>query len=159
MSIKNRATKRKSGSFMLNQIEKGIRLSHEVIKLASSLLWEKETLPTFEDTGLEWNQFSQRRGKNFGQVLFIKEKEHWIFVYRKGGVNICDSLRNNGKQDYLEKTVRAICRITWTDLPLKINSFQVQHQSSSIDCGDFNCHQMKAVMIEMCNHLSTCLQL
>ena len=41
----------------------------------------------FEDTGLEWNQFSQRRREDFGQILFIEEKEHWIFVYRKGGSN------------------------------------------------------------------------
>ena len=40
-SIRNRATKTKLED-MLNQIEKGSRLSHEVINLASSLLWEKK---------------------------------------------------------------------------------------------------------------------
>ena len=84
-SIRNRATKTKLDDIMLNQIEKGSWLSHEVIKLASSLLWEKRNIGGFEDTGLEWNQFSQRRGKDFGQILFIEEKEHWIFVYPKGG--------------------------------------------------------------------------
>ena len=72
---------------MLNQIEKGSRLPQEVINLGSSLLWEKRNIGGFEDTGLEWNQFSQTRGKDFGQILFIEEKEHWIFVYRKGGSN------------------------------------------------------------------------
>ena len=69
---------------------------HEVINLVSSLLWEKN-IGGFEDTGLEWNQFSQRRREDFGQILFIEEKEHWIFVYQEGGnnVNISDSLRNN----------------------------------------------------------------
>ena len=83
---------------MLNQINKGNRLSHEVINLASSLLWEKKrNIGGFEDTELEWNEFSQRRGKDFGQIVFIEEKEHWIFVDRKCGsdVNICDLLRNN----------------------------------------------------------------
>ena len=61
---------------MLNQMEKGNRLSHEVINLASSLLWEKRKIGGFEDTELEWNQFSQRRRKDFGQILFIQEKEH-----------------------------------------------------------------------------------
>ena len=70
---------------MLNQIEKGNRLSHEIINLASSLLWEKRNIRGFEDTGLEWNRVSQRRGKDFGKILLIEEKEHWIFVYRKGG--------------------------------------------------------------------------
>ena len=114
---------------MLNQIEKGSRLSHEVIYLASSILWEKRNIGGFEDTGLEWNQFSQRRGKDFGQILFIEEKEHWIFVYRKGGsnANICDSLRNNRKQDYPENTVRAICRIACCmDSVLNVNCLQVQ---------------------------------
>ena len=115
---------------MLNQIEKGSPLSHEVIYLASSLLWEKRNIGGFEDTGLEWNQFSQRRGKDFGQIFFIEEKEHLnIFVYRKVGsnVNICDSLRNNRKQDYPENTVRAICRIACCmDSVLNVNCLQVQ---------------------------------
>ena len=87
MSTLNLITKTKLDDIMLNQIEKGRRLSHEVINLASSLLWEKRNIGGFEDTGLEWNQFSQRRGEDFGQILFIEEKEHWIFVYRKGGSN------------------------------------------------------------------------
>ena len=127
------------------------------------------------DTGLEWNQFSQRRGEDFGQILFIEEKEHLIFVYRKGGnnINICDSLRKNGKQDYPENTVRAICRIACCmDSALKVNCLQVQQQSNSIDCGVFaitafavgvcfgfppneSCYDV----IEMRNHLSTCLQI
>ena len=65
-SIRNRASKTKLDDIMLNQIEKGSLLSHEVINLASSLLWEKRNIGGFEDTGLEWNQFSQRRGKDFG---------------------------------------------------------------------------------------------
>ena len=94
----------------------------------------------FEDTGLEWNQFLQRRGKDFGQILFIKEKEYWIFVYRKGGsgVNICDSLRNNEKQDYPENTVRTICSMACCmDSVLRVNCLQFQQQSNSIDCGVF----------------------
>ena len=75
-SIRNRATKTKLDDIMLNQIEKGSWLSHEVINLASSLLWEKRNIGGFEDTVLEWNQFSQRRRKDFGQVLFIEEKEY-----------------------------------------------------------------------------------
>ena len=37
-----------------------------------------------------------KKRNHFGQILFIKEKEHWIFVYRKGEseINICDLLRN-----------------------------------------------------------------
>ena len=56
----------------------------------------------FEDIGSEWNQFSQGRGKLLG-ILFIEEKEYCIFVYGKCGsdVTVCDSFRNNGKQDYL----------------------------------------------------------
>ena len=85
---------------MLHQIEKGNRLSHNVINLASSLLCDKRKIGGIEDTRLERNQFSQRREKDFGQILFLEEKEHEIFVYRKGksDVNICDLLRNNGKQ-------------------------------------------------------------
>ena len=73
-SIRNCATKTKLDDIMLNQIEKGNWLSHEVINLALSLLWEKRDIGGFEDTVLEWNQFSQRRRKDFGQVLFIEEK-------------------------------------------------------------------------------------
>ena len=75
-SIPNRAIKTKLDDAMLNQIEKGNRLSNEVLNLASSLLWEKRDIGGFEDAGLEWNQFSQRRGKDFGQILFIEEEEH-----------------------------------------------------------------------------------
>ena len=175
MSILNLITKTKLDNIMLNQIEKGRRLSHEVINLASSLLWEKRNIGGFEDTGLEWNQFSQRRGTDFGQILFIKEKERWIFVYRKGGTNanICDSLRNNGKQDYPENAVQVICPIACCmDSALTVNYLQVQQQSNSIDCGGVfaiafavdvcfrlppneSCYDV----IEMRNHLSTCLQL
>ena len=42
--------------------------------MALPLLWEKRDIVAFEDTGLQWNQFSQRRGKNFGKILFIEEK-------------------------------------------------------------------------------------
>ena len=172
MSIRNLITKTKLDDIMLNQIEKGRRLSHEVI---TRLLWEKRNIGGFEDTGLEWNQFSQRRGTDFGQILFTEEKEHWIFVYRKGGANanICDSLRNNGKQDYPENAVRAICHIACCmDSALTVNYLQVQQQSSSVDCGGVfaiafavdvcfrlppneSCYDV----IEMRNHLLTCLQL
>ena len=63
-----------------------------------------------------------------------------MFVYWKGvgNVNICDSLRNNGKQNYPENTVRAICRIACCiDSALKVNCLQVQQQSNSIDYGVF----------------------
>ena len=114
----------------------------------------------------------KRRG--FGQILFIEEKEHWIFVYRKDGnnVNICDSLRNNGKQDYPENIVRAICRIACCmDSALKVNCLPVQQQSNSINCGVFAVAFIVDVcfglppnescygVIEMRNHLSTCLLL
>ena len=49
-SIRNRATKAKLDDIMLNQIEKGNRLSHEVINLALSFLWEKRDIGGFEDT-------------------------------------------------------------------------------------------------------------
>ena len=42
MSIRNRATKTKLDNTVLNQIEKGSRLSQELINLASSPLWEKK---------------------------------------------------------------------------------------------------------------------
>ena len=150
--------------------------------LREHLHWH-DSLPLFAyvcilipiDTGLEWNQFSQRRGEDFGQILFIEEKEHWIFVYWKRGnnVNICDSLRKNGEQDYPENTVRAICRVACCmDSALKVNCLQVQQQSNSIDCWVFaitafavgvcfgfppneSCYDF----IEMRNHLSTCLQI
>ena len=173
-SIRNCATKTKLDDIMLNQVKKGTRLSHEVINLASSLLWEKRNIGDFEDTGLEWNQFSQRRGKDFGLILFIEEKEHWIFVYQKGGsdVNIRDSLRNNGKQDYPKNTVRVICRIACCmNSAIKVNCLQVQQQSNNIDCGVFAIASAVDVcfalprnescydVIEMRNHLPTCLQL
>ena len=41
-SIRNRATKTKLDDIMLNQIEKGSRLSHEVINLASSSFMGKK---------------------------------------------------------------------------------------------------------------------
>ena len=41
-SIRNCATKTKLDNTVLNQIEKGSRLSQELINLASSLLWEKK---------------------------------------------------------------------------------------------------------------------
>ena len=82
-SIPNRATKTKLNDIMLNQIEKGNRLSHEVINVASFLLWEKRDIGGFEDTGLEWNQFSQRRGREFWQILFIEEKEY-LFTGKVG---------------------------------------------------------------------------
>ena len=51
---------------------------------------------------LDWNRISSHKEdqKDFGQILFLKEKKHWVFVYRKdgSGVNVCDSFRNNGKQ-------------------------------------------------------------
>ena len=59
MSIRNRATKAKLDGFMLYQIEEGNRLPHDIINLASSLLWEERNIGSIEDTGLEWNQFSQ----------------------------------------------------------------------------------------------------
>ena len=93
-----------------------------------------------------------KKRKGFGQVLFIEEKEHWIFVYRKGAsdVNICDSLRNNGKQYYPENTVRTICRIACCmDSALKVNCLQVQEQSSSIDCGVFTI----AFAVDVCHGL------
>ena len=172
MSIQNGASKTKLDDVMLNQIEKRSRLSHEVINVASSLVWEKGNIGGFEDTGLEWNQFSQRRGKDFGQILFIEEKEHCILVYQKGGsnVNICDLLRNNGKQDYPENTVKAICRIACCmDSALKANCLQVQQQSNRIDCGAFatafavdvcfrlSPNESSYDVIEICNHLLTYL--
>ena len=41
-SIRKRAPKTKLDDIMLNQIEKGGQLSHEVINLTSSLLWGKK---------------------------------------------------------------------------------------------------------------------
>ena len=92
---------------------------------------KKRNIGGFEDTELEWNEFSQRRGKDFGQIVFTEEKEHWIFVDRKCGsdVNICDLLRNNGKLDYPENKVGVICRVACC--------LQVQQQNNSIDCGVF----------------------
>ena len=57
---------------------------------------KKETLKAL-NTELVWNQFSQRRETDLGQILLIRETEHWIFVYWKGEneINICDSLRNS----------------------------------------------------------------
>ena len=57
MSIRNRTTK--LNGFILYQIEEGNRLPHDVINLASSLLWEERNIGSIEDTGLEWNQFAQ----------------------------------------------------------------------------------------------------
>ena len=59
MSIRNRTTKAKLDDFMLYQIEEGNRLPHDIINLASSLLLEERNIGSIEDTGLEWNQFSQ----------------------------------------------------------------------------------------------------
>ena len=52
MSIQDRATKTKLDDFMLNQTEKGNQLSHEVINLIYSLLWEKRNIDRFEDPEL-----------------------------------------------------------------------------------------------------------
>ena len=113
-----------------------------------------------------------KKRKGFLANFIYRRKR--IFVHRKGGsdVNICDSLGNNGKQDYPENTVRAICRIACCmDSALKINCLQVQQQGNSVDCGVFalafavdvcfglppneSCYDFT----EMRNHLSTCLQL
>ena len=115
-----------------------------------------------------------KKRKGFWAKLFIEEKEHWKFVYRKGGsdVNICDSLSYNGKQDYPENTARVICHIACCmDSVLKVNCLQVQQQSNSINRGVFaiafavevcfelppneNCYDV----IEMRNNLSTFLPL
>ena len=96
-SMQNRATKTKFADFMINHIEKENWLSHKVIDVSWSLLWEKRNTEGFEDTELVWNQFSQRRETDLGRILLIRETEHWIFVYWKGEneINICDSLRNS----------------------------------------------------------------
>ena len=82
---------------MINHIQKENWLFGKVIHVAWFPLWEKINIEGFEDTGLVWNQFLQRRETNFGQILFINEEEHWIIVYRKGEneINICDSFRNS----------------------------------------------------------------
>ena len=69
--------------------------------------------------------------------MFIEEKEHWIFVYQERGsdVNICDSLRNNGKQDYPGNTFEAIRIACCMDSAIKVSYLPVQQQSNSIDCG------------------------
>ena len=81
-------------------------------------------------------------------------------------------MRKNGKRDYPENTIRAICRIAcYMDLALKVNCLQVEQQSNSIDCGVFaiafavdvcfglppneSCYDV----IEVRNHLPTCLEL
>ena len=61
---------------------------------------------------------------DFGKILFIEVKEHWIFVFGKGRsvANSCDLLRNNGKEDYTDDTGRAICRIACCmDSALNVN--------------------------------------
>ena len=81
-------------------------------------------------------------------------------------------MTNNGRRDYPENTVRAICCIACCmDSALEVNCLQVQQQSNSIDCGVFaiafaadvcfglppneSCYDV----IEIRNHLPTCLQL
>ena len=107
--MQNRASKIKFADFMINHIEKKNWLFGKAIDVAWFLLWEKINIEGFEDTGLVWNQFLQRREKDFGQILLIKEKEHWIIVYRKGDseINICDSLRNSENKIIL-KTQRLL---------------------------------------------------
>ena len=84
--LRSRATKTKLDDNMLNQIEKGSRLSHEVINLASSLLWEKRNIGRFEDTGLEWNQFSQRRGEDLGKFYLSKKRNIGYLFTEKMGI-------------------------------------------------------------------------
>ena len=85
-SIPNRATKTKLNDVMLNHIEKGNRLSYEVINVASFLLWEKRDIGGFEDTGMESNQFSQRRERDFGQNYLSKKKNIGNLFTGKVGV-------------------------------------------------------------------------
>ena len=123
---------------------------------------------------LNCNGIIFHRGKDFGLILFIEEKEHSIFVYRKGEshVNICGYLRNNEKQGYSENTVTSICRIACCmDAAPKVNSLQVQQQGNSIDCAVFaisfgvdTCFGLlpndnRYGVIEMRSYLSRCLQL
>ena len=115
-----------------------------------------------------------KKRKKFWANFIYQRKKYWKFVSRKGGsdVNICDSLKYTGKQDYPANTVRVICRIACCmDSVLNVNCLQVQQQSNSIDCGASSiafavevCFELPPNercfdAIEMRNHLSTFLPL
>ena len=74
-SIRNRATNAKLDDIMLNQIEKGNRLSHEVINLALSFcMGKKETLGDLKI--LDWNGISSHKEEEriFGKFYISKKK-------------------------------------------------------------------------------------
>ena len=86
-SIRNCATKKRLDNFMLNQINKGNRLSHEVINLASSLLWEKkETLAALKI--LSWNGMSSHKEEEriLGKLYLLKKRNTGYLLTGSVGV-------------------------------------------------------------------------
>ena len=72
---------------MLNQINKGNRLSHEVINLASSLLWEKkEPLAALKILG--WNGMSSHKEEEriLGKLYLLKKRNTGYLLTGSVGV-------------------------------------------------------------------------